>query len=280
MKRKIWPARDCHDFAVKQRHMFAIKKLLSALLQPCSVLLALIGVGLLLLRFTKKHRMGKILLLVGLGGWFLSSISPVANALVRPLEKAYPLLLPKASEPSTTLSDGSIAPRWIVVLGGGNMEVPAFASIQQLSSSSVARLTEGIRLQRLLPESRLLLSGGTVHSRLLADSAASLGVPRERVTLNADVLDTADEVQALRANLGAERFVLVTSAMHMPRAMALCRKAGMNPIAAPTDYAGDYEPWSSRQLPDLVSSARAELHIERALHEYLGLAWSKLRGQI
>ena len=260
--------------------MFALKKLVSELLQPTSVLLLVIVVGLVLLRSTKKQRAGRILLLLGLGGWFLSSFGPVANALVRPLERAYPPLLPMASRPSATLLDGSPAPRWIVVLGGGNMEVPALAPLQQLSSPAVVRLTEGIRLQRLFPEAKLLLSGGTVHSQLLADAALSLGVPRQRIALAPDVLDTADETRALHTVLGREPFVLVTSAAHMPRSVAMCRKAGMNPIAAPTDYLGDYEPWSPRDLLNLIPHAGPGLRVERALHEYLGLVWAKLRGQV
>jgi uncharacterized SAM-binding protein YcdF (DUF218 family) len=261
--------------------MFWIKKLISAGLQPCSLLLIVMGVGLILLRSTKKHRAGKILLLAGLGGWFLSSISPVANALARPLEKAYPPLLPLASEPLTILSDGSAAPDWIVVLGGGSEEQAGLAPLQQLSSSSVARLTEGIRLQRLFPNSKLWLSGGTAHSRLLAGAAQSLGVPRDRMVLSPNVLDTAEEARALHVGLGQERFVLVTSALHMRRAMALCHKAGMRPLAAPTDYVSDCGvPWAPRHLLEMVPHANAAVLLEQAFHEYLGLVWAKLRGQV
>lgn len=260
--------------------MYWLKKLISAGLQPCSVLLAMVVVGLILLRFTRKHRAGKILFLVGCVGMFLSSIDPVSNALVRPLESTYPPLLPLASEPVTTLSDGSAAPVWIVILGGGSTVEAGLAPLQQLSSGSVARLSEGIRLQRLFPESKLLLSGGADHSRLVAGAAQSLGVPRDRMVLAPAVLDTVDEARALHSVLGKERFALVTSAMHMPRAMALCRKTGMHPIAAPTDFVSDNERWSPRHLLNLFPNAGAALVLENTLHEYLGLAWAQLRGQI
>jgi uncharacterized SAM-binding protein YcdF (DUF218 family) len=260
--------------------MYWLKKLISAGMQPHSVLLIMIGVGLILLRFTKKHRAGKILFLIGCGGMFLSSIDPVANALVRPLESTYPPLLPSATEPVTTLSDGSAAPAWIVVLGGGSTVEPGLAPLQQLSSATVARLNEGIRLQRLFPESKLLLSGSAAHSHLVAGAAQSLGVPRDRITLAPDVLDTVDEARALHSVLGQERFVLVTSAMHMPRAMALCHKSGTRPIAAPTDFVSDNERWSPRHLLDLFPNSSAAWVVQGALHEYLGLLWAKLRGQI
>jgi uncharacterized SAM-binding protein YcdF (DUF218 family) len=260
--------------------MFALKKLISASLQPFSVLVGTLVLGLILLRFTKRHRTGKALLLAALAGCYLFSITPVANAFVRPLESAYPPLLPHASTPLAAFEDGSAAPGWIVVLGGGNVEVPSRAPLQQLVPGSVARLTEAIRLHRLFPEAKLLLSGGTVHSRLLADAAQSLGVPRERMVLAPDVLDTEDEAKALHLIVGQEPMVLVTSAMHMPRAVALFREVGAIPVAAPTDYAGDTGSWSARNLLGLFPHAGAGAEIEHALHEYLGLLWAKLRGQI
>ena len=203
----------------------------------------------------------------------------MANALVRPLEAAYRPLLPHALGPQTMLADGTATPGWIVILGGGNVEDSALPPLQQLSPASASRLGEGLRLHRLFPEAKLLLSGGTVHSRTLASAAQSLGEPRDRMELVPDVRDTEDEARAAHALLGQQRFVLVTSATHMPRAMALFRKAGMNPIPAPADYLGDNEPWSVRHLLNLFPHAYAAVLVERALHEYLGLVWTKLRGQ-
>jgi uncharacterized SAM-binding protein YcdF (DUF218 family) len=260
--------------------MFALKKIISASLQPFSLLLGAMVLGLILLRFTKKQRTGQALVLAALAGCYLFSIIPVANAFVRPLESEYPPLLPHASTPLASFEDGSAAPAWIVVLGGENVEVPSLAPLQQLGPGSVARLTEAIRLHRLFPEAKLLLSGGLVHSRLLADAAQSLGVPRDRMELAPDVLDTEDEARALHTIVRQEKMVLVTSAMHMPRAMALFRKVGSLPVAAPTDYAADTGPWSPRNLLGLIPRAKAGEQIERALHEYLGLLWAKFRGQI
>jgi uncharacterized SAM-binding protein YcdF (DUF218 family) len=82
----------------------------------------------------------------------------------------------------------------------------------------------------------------------------------------------------VRRLVGDDRFVLVTSASHMLRSVALFRKQGMEPIPAPTDH------WVKRS--DGMSPYRffpgAEnlLKTEMAVHEYLGLAWAKIRGQI
>jgi Na+/phosphate symporter len=66
--------------------MFALKKLLSAALQPYSLLLVGMAVGLVLLCFTKKQRLGRGLLSAGLVLLALLSVGPVARSVVRPLE--------------------------------------------------------------------------------------------------------------------------------------------------------------------------------------------------
>jgi uncharacterized SAM-binding protein YcdF (DUF218 family) len=264
--------------------MFALKKLLSAALQPYSLLLVGMAVGLVLLCFTKKQRLGRGLLSAGLVLLALLSVGPVARSVVRPLEATYPPLLAEATQASATMPDGSPAPRWVMVLGGGHAEGPSLAPIHQLSAPSLVRLAEGIRLQRLLPESKLVLSGGgngtgATEADLLAAAGASLGVPQGRMVLESQSWDTIDEVRALRALVGEERFALVTSATHLPRAMAMFKKAGMNPLPAPTDYLAADQPVGMGHVLGLIPHAAAGLMIERALHEYLGLFWAKLRGQ-
>jgi uncharacterized SAM-binding protein YcdF (DUF218 family) len=264
--------------------MFALKKLLSAALQPTSLLLAVMAAGLVLLCFTKRQRLAKALLFAGLTLLALLSIAPVARALVRPLEATYPPLLAEATSASATLPDGSPAPRWVVVLGGGHAEGRVLAAIHQLSAPTLVRLAEGIRLQRLLPESKLVLSGGgsgpgATDADLLAAAGVSLGVPQESMVLESQSCDTIDEVRELRAIVGAERFALVTSATHLPRAMAMFKRAGMNPVPAPADYLAADEPAGVGHVLGLIPHAAAGLMIERALHEYLGRFWAKLRGQ-
>jgi len=264
--------------------MFALKKLLSAALLPSSVLLALMALGLILLLFTKRQRLAKSLLTAGLALLALFSTGPAARTLVRPLETIYPPLLAEATQASATLPDGSPAPRWVVVMGGGKNDSLSRAPSQQLSEPSLVRLAEGIRLQRLLPESNLVLSGGgdeaePPEAEVMAAAAASLGVRKDRIALESQSLDTIDEVRALRALVGQDRFALVTSATHLPRSVAMFKLAGMNPIPAPTDY---LVPEKVQGLPYVLGwfpHAGAGLTLERALHEYLGLFWAKLLGQ-
>jgi uncharacterized SAM-binding protein YcdF (DUF218 family) len=264
--------------------MFALKKLLSASLQPWPLLLAILMVGLVLVCFSKKQRMGKAIIAASLAILALLSIEPVAWTLARPLETIYPSLLAEATQASATLPDGSPAPRWVVVLGGGHRDDRALAPSHQLSAPSLLRLAEGIRLQRLLPGSKLVLSGGgdgggISEAEIMGAAGASLGVPLDRMVLESQSQDTIDEVRALRAMVGQERFALVTTATHMPRSMAMFKMAGMNPIPAPTDYLAPAQPKGLYYLLGWIPHAGAGQTIERTLHEYLGLFWAKLLGQ-
>ena len=261
--------------------MFALKKLISAALQPCSLLLTVMVLGLVLLFFTKRQRTAKILLTAGLALLALLSLGLTARTLVHPLETAYPPLLAQATQAVSTMPDGSPTPRWVVVLGGGYSESRSLAPLHQLSESSLVRLAEGIRLQRLLPESKLVLSGGgdgtgTTEAETMTAAGVSLGTPPDRMVLESQSRDTIDEVRVLHAMLGQDRFALVTSANHLPRAVAMFKKAGMNPVPAPTDFlaiGGDSD------LLGWFPHAQAGVMIERALHEYLGLFWARMRGQ-
>ena len=62
------------------------------------------------------------------------------------------------------------------------------------------------------------------------------GVESEDIVLETKATDTKDHPIYVKEIVGRDRFILVTSASHMPRAMALFRQHGMEPIPAPTDY--------------------------------------------
>jgi uncharacterized SAM-binding protein YcdF (DUF218 family) len=90
--------------------------------------------------------------------------------------------------------------------------------------------------------------------------------------------DTKDEARLIKNIVGNDRFVLVTSASHMPRSMALFKKLGMQPIPAPTDYWVKERQGISPAM--FFPSSNGLRKAERAFYEYLGLAWANLRGQI
>lgn len=262
--------------------LFWLKKAVSYWLMPLPFCLALIIAGLLLLRSTRWPRAGRRLLIAGVLLLLVLSNKQVGRALLRPLEDQYP--------PMPELAAGVPVPptlaacRTIVVLGGGHNDQAGLSATSQLSSSALARIVEGVRLARLLPNATLVVSGpkmghGVTHASVLAAAAASLGIESRRIVQIDTARDTDDEAQAVKRLLGpGEPFVLVTSAWHMPRAMALMRRAGLNPLPCPTDFltrtkgegrAGDW-------LFDLSGLQQSTW----AIYERLGSLWAKLQGKI
>ena len=74
------------------------------------------------------------------------------------------------------------------------------------------------------------------EAEVMARIAVLLGVKPQDIRLETDSRDTADEAEIIAKMIGREKFILVTSAAHMPRSMALFRKRGLQPIPAPADF--------------------------------------------
>jgi uncharacterized SAM-binding protein YcdF (DUF218 family) len=91
-------------------------------------------------------------------------------------------------------------------------------------------------------------------------------------------MDTESEALCVAPLVGKQPFILVTEASHMPRAMALFRKQGAHPIADPMGYYT--RPGQAFSPPELFPDGEELRGSQRAVYEYLGLAWAKLRGKI
>lgn len=251
--------------------MFFMKKIVSHFFFPIPLCLEFLFVGLFLLWFTRRQRTGKVLitcgalLLVGLSNTFTS------DALLHPLEHHYPPLI--------VAHMGPVAPEvtFIAVLGGRADDDPNVPITSHISPDLMVRLIEGVFLHRQFPGSKLILSGNDASAKGMAKMAEALGVNAEDILRLAEPLDTEEEGQQLAPIVGSHRFILVTSASHMPRAMGLFRKRGLQPIAAPTDYLAPRHPpeWGDI-FPDAYNLFKSEV----AFYEYLGLAWETLRGKI
>jgi uncharacterized SAM-binding protein YcdF (DUF218 family) len=261
--------------------MFVLKKIISAFLVPLPLACVLLVVGLALLWFSKRQKAGKIVATVGLGVLLLGSYDGLAHLTLRPLESGYQPLYPRARLEEATSKKGR-HPRWIVVLGGGNHEDPRAPPTEQLGAAALARLAEGVRLYRELPGSKLVLSGGVgnrvKHADLLGAAARVFGVPEQDIVLERSTWDTEQEAHNIAPRLGKDDFILVTSAFHMPRALGLYRREGLDPIPAATAHLTYDTPGFTAY--DLLPSPGAMGLMHTALHEYLGVLWSKARGKM
>jgi uncharacterized SAM-binding protein YcdF (DUF218 family) len=254
--------------------MFLLKKIVAPLFFPVSLCLELLLLGLFLLWFTRKQKTGKIIVSIGVILLCTLSYGAVSDILLQPLEYKYPPLI--------KLEDVHDI-KWVVVLGGGHTSDPKLSVISQLSEASLCRLVEGIRLHRELPKSKLVLSGGSFFDRVsnakvLSEVAVAIGVKKKNILLEEISKDTEDQARLIQQIVSKDRFILITSASHMPRTMAFFRRLGMDPLPAPTEYLVKE---SVAITPErFYPSAGGLRKTERAFYEYLGLAWAKLRGLI
>lgn len=258
------------------------KKILSRFFFPFPLCLEILLVGLLLLWFTRKQRIGKLMVTLGTVLLLLLGYEAVSDSLLRGLEWSYPPLERQTKSAHQTRSENDPV-KWVVVLGGGHATDPAVPLSSQLDHPSLSRLLEGIRQYRANPGSRLVLSGGPMESEIsnaevMSRVAGVIGVPRGDMVLENQSRDTEDEARLIKPLVKTDPFILVTSASHMPRSMRLFERFGMHPIPAATDYMVTETniPMPERFFPNLNGLAKAT----RAVYEYLGLAWLKLRGVI
>jgi uncharacterized SAM-binding protein YcdF (DUF218 family) len=245
--------------------MLALKMAVSAWLMPLPVSLALTCCGLLL-GARGRRRWGTGLVVAGTVLLLAAATGPIADAVLRPLETRFHAL--------ADASALSSPPRYVAVLGSGYHPRPGLPITAELDAVGMVRLAEGIRLLRQLPGAHLILSGGALHDEPpvalgYARAAAALGVPPQSVILIDTPRHTAEEIVAIRARVGDEPVVLVTSAAHMARAMAYSSRAGLRTVPAPTGNLCDPDPRARAWLP--TPSGTALRKSETAVYEYLGL---------
>ncbi|EKD92120.1 MAG: Integral membrane protein [uncultured bacterium] len=253
---------------------FYFKKIIELFLLPLPIGLFLILIGIILLIMHRAKLTRFILLSLGFLTIFTFGLEGVSSALINALQSQYKplLILPKAVTQ-------------IVVLGGGISGKKDYPPNLTLNSASLSRLIEGIRLFDQLEEvgvkPTLILSGGRVFQSdavagKMQNTALMLGISTEQTILENGSRDTREEAIYLKKIIGMKHFILVTSAYHMPRSIALFKAQGMYPIAAPTQFYDINTLVSAWFVP----SAKSLLISDTAIHEYLGIWWEKINHHI
>ncbi len=246
---------------------FFLSKLASLLLLPPGIFIILLGLAFLLL-WRGRRRLGLGLGLGCLALLVVLSLGPVADALLLPLENAYPALDQASLAPG--LEEG--VP--VVVLGGGSVDrSPEEGFHASLDPEAQKRLVYGAGLASRTGRS-LVFSGGVVYPGKGVESEAEAArrfLAREgykgRVELEDLSRTTWENAAGAARRLGVRRVILVTSAYHMPRSVLAFRRAGIACLPAPTDYKVDRTPAS---LAWWLPSMEALRLSWKALHEYLG----------
>jgi uncharacterized SAM-binding protein YcdF (DUF218 family) len=255
--------------------MFAFDKYVTPFLTPLGMSLVLLVLGLVLLAFGRRRWAGAVLLATLLG-LYAASTPFVAGWLSGLLERQYPPVA-MADTPDADV---------IVVLGGATG--PALAPRQDPDLNEHAdRLMHAADLYKAGKAKLVLASGGNWrHPSLNLSEATDMrdvlmrfGVPADAILMEKSSLDTgqnADFSARLMREHHLATALLVTSGIHMPRAMAAFRRAGVPVTASATDIvdAGTVD-WL---VLDWLPSPMALVHTGDALHELVGMLYYRLRG--
>ncbi|MFB2833911.1 YdcF family protein [Floridanema evergladense] len=256
-----------------------LSKLLPVFIYPLGLSCLLLIVAFIMIWWRSKWSAG--LTSLALIILFFFSNAWVSGALIRSLEWQN---IPQGELPKAAA---------IVVLGGAVMpKVPPRPWVEV--SDEGDRILYGAKLYRDGKAPKLILSGGRIdwkntgapESKDMAELAQSMGVPKTAILEDPTSLNTYENAVNVRKILDSQgierRVLLVTSALHTPRSLAIFKRQGINAIPAPTDFItieidSEETTWQNvilNLLPDVGRLA----YSTRALKEYIGIIIYRLRG--
>ncbi len=253
-----------------------LSKVLPLFVYPVGLCIGLLTFSGISIRFGRK-KIGALFGIIAVGQLWLASSPFVADWLYASLERLYPLL-PIASIPNADA---------IVVLGGavgGTIPPRIFPDLNDAAD----RILYGARLYRAGKAPAVIASGGATswlgasmpESIAIADLLNEWGVSKSAIiqeTQSRNTRENAIDVKRIMDAKGFKRALLVTSASHMPRALAAFRKVGMDVIAAPTDVRVVDKKFT---LMDWLPEAGALDRFTTAMKEYIGMGYYWVRGWV
>jgi uncharacterized SAM-binding protein YcdF (DUF218 family) len=256
--------------------IFALSKFLWVLVSPAGLLVLMLTCGAVL---SFSHRLtlaktGRGLCLFVAFCFVALTVLPVGNWALAPLENRFSFDPPEQV-------DG------IIIIGGDEQTEITEARGMPVALDSMRRYELVADLARRYPDARLVFSGGSPavrpHAKILDSEVAraimtDIGVPTDRMIFEKTSRNTYENA-VFSADIvrpePAQKWLLVTSAWHMSRAMGCFRKAGWNVYAAPTGYftTGKYTVVAHLNFVEQLYA------LTLAVHEYVGLATYWLMGR-
>jgi uncharacterized SAM-binding protein YcdF (DUF218 family) len=254
---------------------FVLSKTLGIMLLPTNFL---IGIGLLgaLLLATRFASLGRKLLIASVVLLAICGFSPLGNWVLYPLQSRFP-----------PWDAARGAPDGIVVLGGSIDPDLSAAHGVPVVTAAADRVIAAAALARRYPNARIIFTGGSAN--LMSDDAReadyateifeSLGISKERLTMERRARNTQENAEfskAIAAPKSGERWLLVTSAYHMPRSVGLFRKAGFTVEPYPVD-------WRVGGRADLLKfwifSVEGLGYVDVGIREWMGLFAYRVTGK-
>ena len=259
---------------------FYIAKTVWFVLQPSTLIALLIGYGAILI-WTGWARWGRRFVSIGAILLLVVGLSPLGNMLILPLEDRFP----RAD------LDQPPPPTGIIILGGAEDRLVGSARQAPTLNEAGERLLEGAILAHRFPDAKVAFSGGDAGILYKSDSEAEgaaalltkLGVARDRLILESDARDTYENAVYLKKELTArgeldltKRWLLITSAYHMPRSMGAFRQAGFYVEPWPVDYRTRGKEDLTRPFDKVSEGLR---RVDTASREWVGLVAYWLTGR-
>jgi uncharacterized SAM-binding protein YcdF (DUF218 family) len=214
---------------------YFVSKIVWFFLTPSNALVTLALVGLLLMR-TKRPVLGGRLAAAGTIGLLVAGLSPLGNALILPLEERFP-----------AYRDDGVPVTGIIVLGGTYDTEATNMRGQMALNETGERLIALGELARRYPQAKLIYAGGgseftpdtTPEATLVENTAHQIGVAPGRILYDRKSLNTyqnAVYAKKIARPKDGKRWLVVTSAFHMPRTMGVFRAVGFEVVPYPVDY--------------------------------------------
>jgi uncharacterized SAM-binding protein YcdF (DUF218 family) len=259
---------------------FYLAKVLWFLAQPSTLIALLIAYGAILI-WTAWARWGRRFVTAGAILLLVCGLSPLGNALILPLEDRF----------ARANLDAATAPTGFIVLGGAEIPLIAMARNAPSVNEAAERPIEIVILAQRFLNTKIAISGGDAgilyksgpEAASTAALLAKMGVAEDRILTEEESRDTYENAAKLKAKLETlgligpdKRWVLVTSAHHMPRAIGAFRKAGFAVEAWPVDYRtrGKDDLW--RPFDKVSEGLR---RVDVAAREWIGLLAYWLAGR-
>jgi uncharacterized SAM-binding protein YcdF (DUF218 family) len=254
---------------------FVLAKILGFFALPSNILisLGLLGIVLMATRFARAGRRLAVtaLILIALVG-----LSPLGNAIILPLEERFP---------PWDASRG--APAGIISLGGALDTVVSPVRGEVALNEAAERMTAIAELARRYPDARIVFSGGSgrliyggvTEAELAGLLFESFGIAKARIVLESKSRDTDENARFTRELVQpkpGERWLLVTSAHHMPRSVGVFRAAGFPVEAFPVDYRTRGAIDMLRPFSTLGDGLR---RTDTAAREWVGLVVYRMTGR-
>ena len=244
-----------------------LSKIFWLVFHPLSLTMILVALGLLL-ALRRRKGFGLTLVALGLFVLMVSGLTTTGALLLQPLEARYerPVSFPEDA-------------KGIIVLGGGTKnEVSAARRSYQLAEAG-ERYVEAVRLALAHDSVPILIAGGIGSLDDAGESDAkssarlfeAFGIDPERIrteSLSRNTYENAVNSAELLDPRQGDVYVLITSAYHMPRALALYQKAGFDVVAWPVDYRTTGEEGFTLAIGDGSENVSMTA---TAIHEWIGL---------